>query len=99
MFVGALVTPLGNDWIGAFDSLTAGNGWPLDNESLINMLRLKGLNEEISNTTDAGALAILKQNRTYSYIARALLIGLFTGISWLVYIAYRKRQHAELNAN
>ncbi len=99
VFVGALVTPLGNDWIGAFDSLTAGNGWPLDNESLINMLRLKGLNEEISNTTDAGALAILKQNRTYSYIARALLIGLFTGISWLVYIAYRKRQHAELNAN
>ena len=99
VFLGALITPLGNDWIGAFNSLSAGNGWPLDNESLINMLRLNGLNEEINNATDANALAVLKQNRTYSYIARALLIGLFAGISWLVYIAYRKRQHAELQVN
>jgi SNF family Na+-dependent transporter len=38
VFIGALITPLANDWQAAFNSLINGNGWILDNGSLIKQL-------------------------------------------------------------
>jgi neurotransmitter:Na+ symporter, NSS family len=96
VFLGALITPVSNDWVGAFQSLTSGTGWPLDNGSIISMINMNGLSERLATETNPAALEALKTERTYTYIARFLLIGLFAGISWLVFIANRKRQHAAL---
>lgn len=96
VFLGALITPEANQWGEAWTSMMAGNGWPLDKGSIIGMINMTGLKAQIAAATDPDVIARLKTERTYTYIARFLLIGLFTGISWLVYIAYNKRQSAEL---
>jgi SNF family Na+-dependent transporter len=127
VFLGALVSPKNNDWGGAWNSLTSGNGWQFDDsKAVISKIAMTGLNNDLKQSeAQADSLAKvpqaeinahdtiiaqhqiavtdtetkikrLKKERTYTYIARFLLIGLFVGISWLVYIAYRKRQQADL---
>ncbi|MFX3625842.1 MAG: sodium-dependent transporter [bacterium] len=96
VFLGSLITPEGNQWGDAVTSLMNGNGWPLHDRSIIGMLTMSGLNDQLAAATDPSVIERLEMEKTYKYIARFLLIGLFAGISWLVYIAYRKRQHADL---
>ncbi|HYG16265.1 MAG TPA: sodium-dependent transporter [Bacteroidia bacterium] len=99
VFVGALITPVGNDWIGAWQSLAGGNGWPLDNGSIISMITMNGLNEQIAAATDPEVLERLKTEKTFTFIARMLLATLFAILSWLVYMAWKKRQRAAQAAN
>ena len=96
VFLGALITPEQNQWGESWSSMMAGNGWTLDKNSIIGMMNMTGLKAQIAAATDPDVIERLNTERTYTYIARFLLIGLFSGISWLVYIAYRKRQRAEL---
>ncbi len=86
VFLGALITPVGNDWIGAIN-----NGWELDNSSIIKQLTHSGLKEQIAAATDPAQIAILTDRLTYTTIARVMLLGLFAFISVLVYTAYKKR--------
>lgn len=89
VFLGALITPKGNDWIGAFS-----NGWQLDNSSIIKQITNSGLREQISAAQAAGDLetvAILDEKLLYITGARLLLLAVFLGIGYLVFIAYRKR--------
>lgn len=89
VFLGALITPKGNDWIGAFS-----NGWQLDNSSIIKQITNSGLREQISIAQAAGDLetvAILDEKLLYITGARLLLLAVFLGIGYLVFIAYRKR--------
>jgi len=91
VFLGALVTPEGNDWAGAFQGLFAGNGWPLDNSSIIKQITLAGLRGDIAAATDAAVLENLEKKLLYITGARLLLISTFLGIAGLVYLAYTRR--------
>lgn len=91
VFIGSLITPLGNNWIAAKDSLFSGNGWPLDNSSLVKQITNSGLKEQIASATDPAQAAILEEKLFYINGARILLLLVFLGIAFLVYAAYQKR--------
>ncbi|MCC6396617.1 MAG: sodium-dependent transporter, partial [Bacteroidetes bacterium] len=48
VFIGSVFSPQGGDWAGAWSSLVAGQGWILDNGSLIKMVLNTGLHEQIA---------------------------------------------------
>src|SRR5690606_34202649 len=56
VFLGALFTPLDNDWSGNISSLISGNGWALDNSSIIKQLTHAGIKEQINIASDATVL-------------------------------------------
>jgi neurotransmitter:Na+ symporter, NSS family len=91
VFMGSVLTPIGNDWIGAFNNLFSGNGWTLDNSSLILMISNTGLKEQIDAATDPLIVSNLEERLFYITFARIILLSLFIGISALVYSAYRRR--------
>lgn len=92
VFLGALFTPLNNDWSGNLHSLFTGNGWTLDNSSIVNQLAFTGLNQEIAATTDAIELEKLHDKKFFISFARLMLLGLFLFISGIVYLAFLKRR-------
>jgi NSS family neurotransmitter:Na+ symporter len=92
VFLGALVTPLHNDWTGQLNSLLSGNGWTLDNGSLIKQITNAGLRQQIAQATDPDIQRQLKDKLLYINGARALLTALFLSICVLVYFAYVNRQ-------
>lgn len=85
VFVGALITPEGNDWISAVQ-----NGWVLDNSSIIKTIANSGLKDQIAASTDQAEITKLENQLMLTNYARLLLLLLFAGISYLVYIAYKK---------
>ncbi len=91
VFLGSLITPKGNDWSGAISQLLSGNGWQLDNGSLIKQLSNSGLKEQIMNATDPAAMAVLQERLSYINMARVFLLALFVGIAVVVFIAHKKR--------
>lgn len=90
----AIFTPLNNDWSGAVESITAGNGWALDNSSLIKIITQGRLKEQIVQSTDPVIIAQLEKKMSYINFSRILLITLFTALCLLVHQAgkrYKKR--------
>jgi NSS family neurotransmitter:Na+ symporter len=87
VFVGSVFSPAGNQWAAAFQSLFSGNGWPLDNGSLIKQVLNTGLREQIAAATDLAQRADLEKTLTYVNGSRALLGAVFAGICVLVYKA------------
>jgi neurotransmitter:Na+ symporter, NSS family len=61
VFIGSVLTPKGNDWSGAFSKLGNGEGWALDNSSLIKQLKNAGIKEEIATLQDPATLPALQQ--------------------------------------
>ena len=53
VFLGSLFKPLKNDWQSALSGLFSGQGWTLDNSSVIKQLFVSDLREKIANATDA----------------------------------------------
>ncbi|MGB0177586.1 MAG: sodium:calcium symporter, partial [Owenweeksia sp.] len=94
VFLGSLFLPEGGDWAGALQNM--GNGWQLDNGSIIRMLQNSGIKETIANATDPDQVLMLRQKMNYINAARILLVSLFAGISILVYVAYTKRKKSNL---
>lgn len=95
VFFGSLFTPVGNEWQDATASLFAGEGWPLDDTSLVSMVANTGLHKQIAAATDAVQLEQLKERRFYTNMARVLLSLTFLGLCALVYIAGRRRAKNE----
>ena len=91
IFLGSLFKPLNNDWSGNVSNLLSGNGWNLDNGSIIKTITHAGIHEQIAASTDAVQIAALEDKIFYINIARFLLVALFVFISLLVFIAYKKR--------
>jgi SNF family Na+-dependent transporter len=87
VFVGSLITPKNNDWVGAFQ-----NGWELDNSSIIKKITNTGLKEQITQATDPAQIAALEEKMFYVSFARILLLAVFIGISFLVFLAYKRRK-------
>jgi SNF family Na+-dependent transporter len=91
VFVGSVFSPQGGNWAGAWNSLVAGQGWILDNGSLIKMVLNTGLHEQIAAATDPAVLDHLKTSLHLVNGSRALLMAVFLGICVMVYVAARKR--------
>ncbi|HSQ74246.1 MAG TPA: sodium-dependent transporter [Bacteroidota bacterium] len=91
VFIGSVFSPMGGDWAGAWNSLIAGNGWILDNGSLIKMVLNTGLREQIAATTDPAQLEHLQTSLTLVSASRALLTAVFVGVCLMVYTAARRR--------
>ena len=92
VFLGAIFTPQGNDWTGNFSSLFSGNGWILDNSSIIKQITHAGIKEKIALTTDINLLAELNDKIFYANLARIILLSLFAYIGFMVYYAFLKRK-------
>jgi neurotransmitter:Na+ symporter, NSS family len=87
VFIGSLLTPKGNDWLAIFTE-----GWTLDNSSIVKQLVNAGLREKIAAATDPAARAMLENQLFFTNAARILLLLVFLALSFLVYVAYRKRR-------
>ena len=92
IFLGSLFKPLNNDWSGNVKSFFAGNGWNLDNGSIVKTVMHAGIKDKIAVATDPAVIAQLHDQIMYLNIARFLLLGLFVFISSLVYTAFLKRR-------
>lgn len=92
VFLGALVTPVDNNWINAFSNISEGNGWLLDHSSIISKIMMTDLREQIINATDAVVQADLRKQLYFVGGARILLTSLFVGIAYLVYKASKKHK-------
>lgn len=92
VFIGAIFTPQGNNWGGNFSSLFNGNGWVLDNTSIIKQITHAGLKEKIAMTTDINLIAELNDKIFYANLARIILLSLFSSIGIMVYYAFLKRK-------
>ncbi|HLW20090.1 MAG TPA: hypothetical protein VKX33_07195 [Cyclobacteriaceae bacterium] len=92
VFLGSLLTPLDNDWTSSFNSLFAGNGWTLDNSSIVKQLTQAGLKEQIAATTDTAAVDTLERKMFFANFARLQLTVLFLLIAATVYISFKKRR-------
>ena len=69
----------------------SGNGWLLDNSSIIKQIANTALKEQIAAATD---IALKKDLEVKMYLingTRILLLSVFVGVSVLVHIAYKKR--------
>src|SRR5690606_26301972 len=97
VFLGALFTPLGNDWAGNISSLISGNGWALDNTSIVKQLTHAGIKEQMEGVSDATVLAGLEERMFYSNFARLQLMALFLLIALIVYISFTKRRREGRN--
>jgi len=92
VFLGALFTPKGNNWISAFQQLSLGNGWLLDNGSIIKQISNASLIEQLNQATDLATKAQLQEKLFLINSSRALLLFVFLGVTILVYKAYHKRK-------
>ncbi|WP_421878976.1 sodium:calcium symporter [Marinoscillum sp.] len=92
VFIGALVTPMDNNWVAAMQSLLDGNGWSLDHSSILSKLVHADIKEQLSLTTDPNQMEVLEKQLHYRNISRILLVGLFVMISWLVFKATKNRE-------
>jgi SNF family Na+-dependent transporter len=95
VFTGSVFSPKNGDWGAAFSSLLSGNGWDLDNGSLIKMVLNTGLREQIASATDALEIATLEDQLLYISASRALLTAVFLGLCVMVYMAGRNRRGKE----
>ncbi len=91
VFFGSLFLPEGGDWAASIAGFFSGEGWTLDNGSIINMLQNKGIKQSIAAATDPAEIQLLKEKIGLVNAARGLLVALFLGICALVYVAYKKR--------
>jgi hypothetical protein len=61
VFIGSVITPKGNEWAKQFGNLASGNGWELDNSSLIKQLANAGIKDEIALVQNPATLPALQQ--------------------------------------
>jgi len=92
VFLGAVFTPVGNDWVAAFQGLSDGHGWAFDHESLVGKLMNNGLREQIAAATDPAVVADLKYKLLLSNLSRLLLLAVFIGIALMVRKAYYRHK-------
>lgn len=92
VFLGAVFTPVGNDWAGEFHSLFSGGGWHFDSGSLVGKLMNSGLHQQLAAATDPEKISALKYKILLTNLSRILLLGLFVAISLVVRKAYKRRK-------
>ena len=96
VFLGALLAPEGDNWLAVISGLMDGQGWALDNNSLIHQITNIKLKKELLLATDPAQMIFIKKQIFYSNMARLVLVILFLFISSLVFLAYKKRKKIAL---
>ena len=91
VLLGSVITPDGNNWSDAFQSLFHGNGWKLDTSSMIQVIMNKGLHDQLL-LAKGDEIASIKEKIMLIDGARILLLSVFTGIAFLVFFANKKRK-------
>ncbi|MBC9796501.1 sodium-dependent transporter [Sinomicrobium weinanense] len=91
VFLGTVFAPKDNDWSGNIKSLFSGNGWTLDNSSIIKTISNAGLKEQIAAATDPAVVQQLQDTLFWVSMARGLLLVLLVFILGLIYLSYKKR--------
>jgi len=91
VLVGSVFSPLGGQWDVAIQGLFSGQGWTLDNGSLIKQAMNTGIKEQLALASDSATRLRLEDQLVYINGARILLLVVFVGITGLIYAAYRKR--------
>ncbi|WP_339704202.1 sodium:calcium symporter [Algoriphagus aquimarinus] len=86
----ALITPQGNDWVGAVSGLFDGVGWKLDSGSLISKLTHDDL--KLLQLNDPQNGEIYEKKIFFSTLARVQLLALFLFIVSLVWYSGIKRK-------
>lgn len=92
VFIGAIITPEGNDWTGAIHSLLSGNGWIFDSGSLVGKIMNSGLYDQLAKATSPEEISSIKEKILLTNLSRILLLALFVAISLVVRKAYRKHK-------
>jgi len=85
IFLGALVKPIGSEWTSAFESLFAGDGWPLSHDSVLGRLMNVGLVD--ASAGSSASREILVRSGT-----RLLLTLTFAAIAGAIFVAWRNRR-------
>jgi SNF family Na+-dependent transporter len=93
VFLGALVAPEGGDWVGVISGFLDGQGWTLDNNSLIHQITNTKLKTDLLSATDPTQISFIQKQIFYSNMARLVLLGMFFFIGLLVFLAYKKRKN------
>ncbi len=91
VFIGSIFSPKNGNWSAALNSLMSGNGWELDNGSIIKQFFNAGLHEQIAAATDPAVISHLELQLLYTNGARILLIATFLLIAYMVYKASTNR--------
>lgn len=94
VLVGALFTPVGNDWNAALESLMAGQGYELDPASLISKISHADLKAQL--LSNPGESELVEKKIFYSTLARIQLVLLFVMIAGIVWYSHQKRQSQTL---
>ncbi|MBN2727717.1 MAG: sodium-dependent transporter [Bacteroidales bacterium] len=92
VFIGAIITPEGNDWTGAIHSLLSGNGWIFDSGSLVGKIMNSGLYDQLAKATSPEEISSIKEKILLTNLSRILLLALFVAISLVVRKAYRRHK-------
>ncbi|WP_258097493.1 sodium:calcium symporter [Marinoscillum pacificum] len=95
VLLGAIFTPVNNDWIEAFSLLSQGYGWEFDSSSLIGQLAQWELRTQIAVSTDQEVVNHVQKELWLRNGARIVLTGLFAFIALLVYKASKK--HSQIH--
>ena len=98
VLIGSVITPEGNNWYDAMQSLFNGNGWPFDSSSMIKQIMNAGLHDQM-RSANSEELASIKHKIKLINGARILLLTVFAGIAILVYYASRKHKTKTLKNN
>jgi hypothetical protein len=92
VFLGSVFSPRGGDWAGSVEGLLAGEGWHLDDGSLIRMVLNSGLRDQLAAATDPAQIEFLDDRLFYINASRVLLTAVFLAICLMVFLAERKRR-------
>ncbi len=90
VLIGALFTPLGNEWATAISGSWENNGWALDNSSLISKITLEDLKTQLVLHPEDQEL--IENRMFYTQMARIQLLLLFVFISIVVWFSTKKRK-------
>lgn len=93
VFMGALFSPVDNNWYSAFEDLFHYGTWPFDNNAIITQLSNTHLKESLSLALSMEESDNISDQIYFSNLARVILVGLFLSICLLVYTANRKRKN------
>lgn len=92
VFIGALITPLNNEWIENFTGLFYGRVWDFDPSSIVSKVSFSDIKNQLTQTSDPVVIKSLEEQMFYANFARISLVGLFLFITSIVYLAARKRK-------
>lgn len=96
VFLGAMFAPASGNWSEAIGLLLSGKGWALADGAIFAKLFNQDIYRQIEAATDSATQEALHTKLWYVNGSRLLLLAVFVGVSYLVYLAQTKRLKTKL---